>query len=79
MKKWIATLCAAVLLATSIFGLQGCAVNMELKDPDDYVPGDVDPEINATLPRRDAQHDPGGGIDGRPRFRVQRHLSECGL
>lgn len=49
MKKWIATLCAAVLLATSIFGLQGCAVNMELKDPDDYVPGDVDPEINATL------------------------------
>ncbi len=49
MKRWIATLCAVALFATSVFGLQGCSINMDLSDPDDYVPGDVDPEIDATL------------------------------
>ena len=49
MKRWIAALCALALLVTGIFSLPACSVGMDLKDPDNYVPGDVDPEISATL------------------------------
>ena len=49
MKRWIAALCALALLVTGIFSLPACSVGMDLKDPDDYVPGDVAPEISATL------------------------------
>ena len=49
MKRWIAALCALALLVTGIFSLPACSVRMNLKNPNDYVPGDVDPEISATL------------------------------
>ena len=49
MKRWIVALCALALLVTGIFSLPACSVGMNLKNPNDYVPGDVDPEISATL------------------------------
>lgn len=47
MKKFLAVLCVVILCGMS--GLAACGGGPDLKDPDDYTPGDVDPNITATL------------------------------
>lgn len=49
MKKWLATAVALLLCCMSLLGLSACNGTFNPHDPDDYTPGEVDPDIQATL------------------------------